>query len=82
MLSIFSIWYSIRNDAVFSFRNKILDAVYKLSLDSIDDENDYDYYYIYRNMVGYDKMMFSFKPLKPNYWMSEEDYLKIKDYLI
>ncbi len=30
--------------------------------------------YIYGNMDSYDKMMYSFKPLKPKYWISEEYY--------
>lgn len=78
---LFTIWYSRRNDKVFKLRTKMIDITFKISMESINNGNYTDYHHICDNMGSYEKMMFSFKPLKPEYWMSEEDYLKIKDYL-
>lgn len=81
LVLIASVWYSRRNDKVFKFRNKMLDITFKMSMENINNGDYTDCHNIYTNMGGYDKMMFSFKPLKPEYWIREEDYLKIKDYL-
>jgi hypothetical protein len=75
-----SIWFSIRNEAVYRFRTKILDASFIATAKGIRSGEFNDCNYIYDNMGSYGKMMYSFKPLKPKYWMSEEDYLKIKEY--
>lgn len=80
LMLLFTIWYSIRNQRVFTFRNKILTSVCKMTTESINNGDYTDYHNIYHNMGSYDKMMFSFKPLKPKYWMNEEDYLKIIKY--
>ena len=81
LMLLFTIWYSRRNEKVYKFRTKIIDITFKISMENINNGNYTDCHHIYNNMGGYDKMMFSFKPLKPEYWVSEEDYLKIKDYL-
>jgi hypothetical protein len=75
------VWYSRRNDKVFKFRTKMIDITFKISMENINNGNYNDYHYLYNNLGSYEKMMFSFKPLKPEYWLSEEDYLKIKEYL-
>lgn len=80
LLLLFTIWFSIRNQAVFNFRNKILDACFLVTAKGIHNGEFNDCNYIYVNMGSYDKMFYSFKPLKPKYWISEEDYLKIKEY--
>ena len=79
-LLVCSVWYSIRNERVFTFRTKVLTSVFKMTTESINNGDYTDYNNIYHNMGSYDKMMFSFKPLKPKYWMNEEDYLKIIKY--
>lgn len=73
----FIIWASIRNERVYLFRTKLIDIAYKLGMESINNGNYGDYYYIFDKLPSYDKMVMSFKPLKPKYWLSEEDYLKI-----
>lgn len=75
-----SIWFCIRYEAVFNFRNKILDACFLVTAKGIHNGEFNDCNYIYVNMGSYEKMIFSFKPLKPKYWMNEEDYLKIIKY--
>ena len=75
-----AVWFSIRNESVFKFRNKILDACFLVTAKGIENGEFNDCHYIYGNMGSYDKMFYSFKPLKPKYWISEEDYLKIKEY--
>jgi len=68
------IWFQIRNNAVYNFRNKILDACCITTAKGIRSGEFNDCNYIYGNMDSYDKMMYSFKPLKPKYWISEEYY--------
>lgn len=80
LLLLLTIWFSIRNESVFKFRNKILDACFLVTAKGIRSGEFNDCHYIYANMGSYDKMFYSFKPLKPKYWVSEEDYLKIKEY--
>jgi hypothetical protein len=80
LIGCFTIWFSIRNEAVYRFRSKILDACFLVTAKGIHNGEFNDCHYIYANMGSYDKMFYSFKPLKPKYWISEEDYLKIKEY--
>ena len=77
VLLAFTIWYSIRNDRVYRFRTKMIDITFHLGVESINNGNYSDYYYLYNKLPSYGYMMWSFKPLKPQYWLNEEDYLKV-----
>lgn len=50
---IYLFYLSHRNEKVFDFRNKIL----------------HDDYEKYKKLPSYDKMFYSFKPLKEKYWI-------------
>ena len=88
VLLVFSVYFLIRNNNVFDFRinygRKAYNYLYK-TLRCCTNEKDIDEYYKLRDRVNnaidrysYDKMLFSFKPLKLEYWFTEEEikYLK------
>jgi hypothetical protein len=65
----FSVWYFMRNSQVFNFRTDINDMSYWYSVrhDSVDG---WDLFY--DNMPSYEKMFWSFKPLKISSYFDEE----------
>lgn len=88
ILLVFSVYFLIRNDNVLYFRlnyvRNAYDYLYK-TLHCCTNEEDLDEYYKLCDRVNnaidrysYDKMLFSFKPLKLKYWFTEEEikYLK------
>lgn len=88
ILLVFAVYFLIRNDKVLYFRlnytRNAYNYLYK-TLHCCIDEEDLDEYYKLRNRVyntidrySYNKILFSFKPLKLEYWFTEEEikYLK------
>lgn len=94
---IISIYILLRNNRVYVFRltlndmgyNIVQEYLFNIPVDST--EEDYNSYMAEHkklrsiwhsiNDISYNKMMFSIKPLKPEYWLTKEqlDFLK-KDY--
>lgn len=77
VLLAFTIWYSIRNERIYRFRTKMIDIEFHLNMETIKNGNHTGHYSLYDKLPSYEKMMWSLKPLKPKYWLNEEDYLKI-----
>lgn len=86
-------WLLIRNYNVFIFQLYLVEQGYnicKKHLDSVEhfDEKEWDKHQLLRNMwneiadISYAKMLFSFKPLKPEYWLNEKqlDFLRINKF--
>lgn len=71
-------WFIIRNERVYRFRTKMIDIEFHLNTETIKNGNHIGHYSLYDKLPSYEKMMWSLKPLKPKYWLNEEDYLKIK----
>ena len=88
ILLVFSVYFLIRNDNVLYFRLNYVRNAYnylRKTLYCCTNEEDLDEYYKLRDRVNnaidrysYDKMLYSFKPLKLEYWFTEEEikYLK------
>jgi hypothetical protein len=74
-------WFIIRNERVYRFRTKIIDITFHLNVESMKNGDYTGHYSLYDKLPSYEKMMWSLKPLKPKYWLNEEDYLKIIKYL-
>lgn len=71
----FGLFIMVRNNAVFRFRTMLIGqcASYNKSLD-IRQYAEKNAFNIYDSMPSYHKMVWSFKPLRPVYWLSKEDY--------
>lgn len=86
-------FFLVRNTQVFHFQTKISDGAYDNIihwLDGIKDDNElkrrWGEYREKKKMVNkicdkysYERMLFSFKPLKLEYWYDEEEIAFIKD---
>lgn len=76
------IYFLIRNYKVFKFRWYIADLIYFRACDMINDGASYrDIFGLWDMLddISYDKMLYSFKPLKMEYWFTEEE-LKLLGY--
>lgn len=69
-LIIFFTWFTLRNELVFRFRTRINNACYDWSIAHLTEDSAYDWYM--RHFPTYDKLFWSFKPLKVKYWMPED----------
>lgn len=73
---------SIRKNKVYKFREYISILIYLRGDDMIDDGASFrdllDLWNI-RNNISYKKMLFSFKPLKMEYWLTEKE-LELLEY--
>ena len=81
---VWSIYLLIRNYAVFSFRRSLNNACYlrvmeHIKNDTVDfsDEWEKEHQRVFRlwdeiTSISYNKMLFSFAPLKPEYWLNDE----------
>lgn len=87
------IWLLIRNIKVFNFQIDLNQQGYticKKHLDSVElfDEKAQNEHEFLRDIwyeitdISYAKMLFSFKPLKPEYWLNEKqlDFLRINKF--
>ena len=83
ILLVFSVYFLIRNDKVLYFRvnyvRNAYDYLYK-TLHCCTNEEDLDKYHKLSDRVNnvidrysYNKMLFSFKPLKLEYWFTKEE---------
>lgn len=83
VIIILSIWFLIRNYNVFVFQMYLIDQghnICKKHLDSVElfDKKAQKEHEFLRNTweeivnISYEKMLFSFKPLKPEYWLNEK----------
>lgn len=77
------VWLLIRNFKVFKFQIYLNEQSYNICvkhLDSVEflDEKALEEHELLRVMwdeitnISYGKMLFSFKPLKPEYWLNEK----------
>lgn len=83
ILLVLSIYFLIRNDNVLDFRlnyvRNAYDYLYKTLHCCINEEDLYEYDKLCDivwdaiDRYSYEKMLFSFKPLKLEYWFTEEE---------
>lgn len=88
-----SIYILFRNDRVYEFRIMLTDLCCKINCDYLDSLEGKDYtddrrkYKEYLSKmwdsisdISYEKMLYSIKPLKPEYWLNKEqlEFLKLK----
>ena len=81
-----SFYILYRNDKVRDFKIRLNNEGYdalkryidslpddeKLSKETLDKWHELDSIWDSINEISYDKMLYSFKPLKPEYWLNEE----------
>lgn len=83
LILVWSFYILIRNFAVFNFCVALNHACYLKAIEhthnaiEFDDEWDKEHERIHKlwdeiTNISYDKMLFSFTPLKPEYWLNEE----------
>lgn len=93
VIFVVSIWFLIRNFNVFEFQLYLNQQGYNVCrqhLDSVEhfDEKALNEHEYLQDMwdsitdISYEKMLFSFKPLKPEYWLNEKqlDFLRINKF--
>ena len=93
VITIVGAWLLIRNFKVFEFQlylNELGYNICKKHLDSVEhfDEKAWNEHELLEDMwdeitdISYAKMLFSFKPLKPEYWLNEKqlDFLRINKF--
>lgn len=72
--------YFIRNVKVYKFRKYISFLVYLKSMAMINNNitmKEIDHLWDIINNVSYNKMLYSYKPLKLEYWFTKEEIEKI-----
>ena len=82
VLAGFSAYFCYRNDAVYEFKKYLNHRGYNIcrefllsaDIDSISDSEYEEMVAIWDsiNNIPYEKMLFSFKPLEPKYWLTKE----------
>ncbi len=77
------IYIRIRNNRVYAFRMSILDVIdskaRKIIVQNTIASEEISQLFEILNAVSYTKMLYSFKPLKVEYWFTEEE-LKLLGY--
>lgn len=76
------VYILIRNHKVYKFRIYITDLIYSKACDMINDGASYKDTSCLWNMIkdiSYDEMLYSFKPLKMEYWFTDDE-LKLLGY--
>lgn len=63
------IYILIRNERVYSFRRSVFDSM----ITNSNDEKELLMSMDIINKHSYTSMVYSFKPLKPHYWFTEEE---------
>lgn len=89
-----STYILIRNSKVFEFKTKLNEICYSVCNNHIETAENYDNVNDYIrehnkiiklwdsiNDISWDKMLWSIKPLKVEYWLNEEQLEFIKDYI-
>lgn len=68
----------LRNNAVFRFRSLLINQCtsynYRLNVSDMTEYEEKNAWNIYYKLPSYHDMVYSFKPLRPKYWLSKEDY--------
>jgi hypothetical protein len=76
-----SLFVLFRNKKVYTFRLKLIDMCGNYNMRHIDDykiNTDTDAFtWLYRKLPSYNKMLFSFKSLKIESYITEEHYEKL-----
>lgn len=70
----------IRNIKVYKFRRYIAGLIYLKSLNMLNNNipmEEIDHLWDIINNVSYNEMLYSFKPLKLEYWFTKEEIEKI-----
>lgn len=80
-----SVYILIRNNFVYEFVTSLNETCYQVCLNHINKIYDYSNLEDYRkeherlediwksiSEISYEKLLYSFKPLKPKYWLNEE----------
>lgn len=93
VIIIVSVLLIIRNFKVYAFQIYLNDCGYNICMKYLDsvkhfDEKALNEHKLLREMwdeianIPYEKMLFSFKPLKPEYWLNEKqlDFLRINKF--
>lgn len=80
ILMVFGLWLMHKANNVFIFRKKINYMCKDWSLLHVSDD-DYEsaYDWCYSTLPTFNKMVYSFKPLKLKYWLAEDVIKKIKN---
>lgn len=94
VILIIILYLLIRNNLVCRFTLQLNEGGYKIVTNYLDSCGDYltddelkNYEYLHSiwvsiNNISYTRMLFSFKPLTPKYWLTEEqqDFLNINKF--
>ena len=83
IVTLVGIWLLIRNYKVFKFQMYLNEQGYNICVKHIDSVECFDEKALYEHKlledmwdeitdISYEKMLFSFKPLKPEYWLNEK----------
>lgn len=75
VLSILNLYFIKRNNKVYDFRMRIIDLTHSGIM--LDEELFYKRMYL-SDKHSYNKMLYSFKPLKLEYWYTPEEIKLIK----
>lgn len=71
---VYSLYLLHRNDSVYKFRRYIIERVFEAKIRAINKGvfylDEYDDIY---DKYSYDDMLYSFKPLKLEYWFTQEE---------
>lgn len=70
-----------RNNKVFQLRKQILDASHQYHLERINEWEPAKGFIGYNELPSYRNMVYSMRPLKPNFYLSDETYEILKPYL-
>ena len=80
LLSFVGLIYAyIRNNRVHAFCISICDKCIQWDVNNPDKISSY--YWCLKNVPSYNKMFFSFKPLKMEYWLPKDQIIKLNTYL-
>lgn len=77
LLSVASIYFTIRIKYVHAFLNKASDMAYEYEVRHVQDPHD-DAFLWFAHKHSYERVLFSLKPLKLEYWYTKEELEKIE----
>ena len=93
VILIVNVWVLIRNRKVYAFKMYLNEHGYNICKNYLEsvvyfDEKTLNEHKLLQDMwdsitdIPYEKMLFSFKPLKPEYWLNEKqlDFLRINKF--
>ena len=93
VIVVVSVWILIRNIKVYNFQLYLNQHSYDIctkylnSVERFDEKAQNEFEFLKDTWdsitdISYEKMLFSFKPLKPEYWLNEKqlDFLRINKF--